>query len=143
MKIAAIEASAQISAVVPSIKSSWSKLILIRISPHPLRSRIELKSGRLRFGESHCGPHGISNSVRAILAASTLCFGCERGAPVEWEDEEAWLRARIIRLRRLLRLVKDTQVEAGLKEFIGEAEARLDRLQRRRMEPVEDEPPGG
>jgi hypothetical protein len=49
---------------------------------------------------------------------------------VELEDEKAWLRARIIRLRRLLRYVKDTQVEAGLKEFIGDAEARLDMLER-------------
>jgi hypothetical protein len=31
------------------------------LAPWPL-SRIELKLGRLRFGESHCGPHRISNS---------------------------------------------------------------------------------
>jgi len=62
---------------------------------------------------------------------------------VELEDEKAWLRARIIRLRRLLRYVKDIQVEAGLKEFIGDAEARLDMLERNHLRPLEDEPPGG
>ena len=46
---------------------------------------------------------------------------------MEWEDEEAWLRARIIRLRTILRYAKDPQVEIGLKEFIGDAEARLDK----------------
>jgi hypothetical protein len=62
---------------------------------------------------------------------------------VELENEEAWLRARIIRLRRLLRYVKDTHVEAGLKEFIGDAEARLDKLEGKRLRPLEDEAPGG
>jgi hypothetical protein len=81
--------------------------------------------------------------VHAILAASTVCFGGEREPPVELENEEAWLRARIIRLRRLLRYVKDTQVEAGLKEFIGDAEARLDKLEGKRLGLIDDEPPGG
>ena len=45
---------------------------------------------------------------------------------MEWEDEEAWLRGRIIRLRTILRYAKDPQVETGLKEFIGDAETRLD-----------------
>jgi hypothetical protein len=63
---------------------------------------------------------------------------------MEREDEAAWLRARIIRLRRLLRHVKDSQVEAGLKEFIGDAEARLEMLEGRRTNPFNmDEPAGG
>ena len=67
-----------------------------------------------------------------------------RGPTVEWEDETAWLRARIIRLRRLLRHVKDSQVEAGLKEFIGDAEARLEMLEGRRINPLSmEDPPGG
>jgi hypothetical protein len=62
---------------------------------------------------------------------------------VELEDEEPWLRARIKRLRRLLRYARDTQVEAGLKEFIGDAEARLEMLERKRLLFLDDEPPGG
>jgi hypothetical protein len=70
-------------------------------------------------------------------------FAASARPPVELENEEAWLRARIIRLRRLLRYVKDTQVEAGLKEFIGDAEARLDKLEGKRLGLTEDEPRGG
>ena len=56
---------------------------------------------------------------------------------MEWEDEEAWLRARIIRLRTILRYAKDPQVEIGLKEFIADAEARLDMLERSRLRPLD------
>jgi hypothetical protein len=70
-------------------------------------------------------------------------FAASARPPVGLENEEAWLRARIIRLRRLLRYVKDAQVEAGLKEFIGDAEARLDKLERKRLRLIDDEPPGG
>lgn len=79
----------------------------------------------------------------ACVAAPPDVISGKRGALMELEDEETWLRARIIRLRRLLRYVKDPQVEAGLKEFITDAETRLDGLERRRLRPVEDEPPGG
>ena len=41
---------------------------------------------------------------------------------IDWEDEEAWLRGVIIRLRTLLRFAKDDRVEAGLKDIIGDAE---------------------
>ena len=63
---------------------------------------------------------------------------------MEWEDEETWLRGRIIRLRTILRYAKDPQVIVRLKEFIGDAEARLDRLERQHLRPLDsDEPPGG
>ena len=45
------------------------------------------------------------------------------------EDEEAWLRHRVIRLRTMLRFAKDPRTEAGLKEFIADAEERLDALE--------------
>jgi hypothetical protein len=77
------------------------------------------------------------------VAAPPDVISGKDGALMELEDEETWLRARIIRLRRLLRYVKDPQVEAGLKEFITDAETRLDGLEKRRLRPVEDEPPGG
>ena len=46
------------------------------------------------------------------------------------EPEETWLRKRIIRLRTILRYAKDPRTEAGLKEFIADAEYRLEALQR-------------
>ena len=53
---------------------------------------------------------------------------------MELEDEEAWLRHRVIRLRTMLRFAKDPRTEAGLKEFIADAEERLDELERSRRE---------
>lgn len=50
---------------------------------------------------------------------------------VELEPEEIWLRKRIIRLRTVLRYAKDPRTEAGLKEFIGDAEHRLEMLQKK------------
>jgi hypothetical protein len=41
------------------------------------------------------------------------------------EDEAAWLRARVIRLRVALRFVKDPRVEVILREVIADAEDRL------------------
>jgi hypothetical protein len=49
------------------------------------------------------------------------------------EDEEAWLRKRIIRLRTILRYANDPRVEDGLREFIADAEQRLELLQNRRV----------
>jgi hypothetical protein len=43
--------------------------------------------------------------------------------------EILWLRSRIIRMRALLRYAKDSRVEAGLRELIGEGEARLEKLE--------------
>jgi hypothetical protein len=44
-------------------------------------------------------------------------------------DEEAiWLRPRVIQMRALLRRVKDARVESVLREFIADAEARLELL---------------
>jgi hypothetical protein len=41
------------------------------------------------------------------------------------EDEAAWLRARVIRLRVALRFTKDPRVEMILREVIADAEDRL------------------
>jgi hypothetical protein len=54
------------------------------------------------------------------------------GYVMDLEAEEAWLRKRIIRLRTVLRYANDPRTEAGLKEFIGDAEHRLELLQNRR-----------
>ena len=59
------------------------------------------------------------------------------------EDEKAWLRARIIRLRRLLRYVKRYPGRSRIEGVIGDAEARLDILERNHLRPLEDEPTGG
>ena len=61
---------------------------------------------------------------------------------IDWEDEEAWLRGVIIRLRTLLRFAKDDRVEAGLKDIIGDAEGRLEQLQHQQFDPF-DEASGG
>jgi hypothetical protein len=50
---------------------------------------------------------------------------------MEWEDEETWLRRRLIRLRTIWRFAKDPRIEAGLREFIAEAEDRLEMLESR------------
>ena len=63
-------------------------------------------------------------------------------SPIDWEDEEMWLRGWIIRMRTLLRFASDPRVETGIKEFIVDAEQRLEELQRHRVDPF-DEAPGG
>jgi hypothetical protein len=47
---------------------------------------------------------------------------------MEIEQEAIWLRPRVIQMRALLRRVKDARVEAVLREFITDAEARLELL---------------
>jgi hypothetical protein len=47
---------------------------------------------------------------------------------MDLEDEEIWLRHRVLRLRTILRFVSDARAEAALKELISEAEQRLDAL---------------
>ena len=44
------------------------------------------------------------------------------------DQESIWLRPRVIQMRALLRHVKDTRVETVLREFIADAEARLELL---------------
>jgi hypothetical protein len=57
-------------------------------------------------------------------------FGLEspRRRAMEWEEEESWLRRRVIRLRTILRFTKDARVATGLKEFVAEAEDRVEML---------------
>jgi hypothetical protein len=52
--------------------------------------------------------------------------------PTEPEDEVTWLRHRVVRMRTILRFAKDPRIDAGLRELIAEAEARLDALEVRR-----------
>jgi hypothetical protein len=65
-----------------------------------------------------------------------------RGGMSDLDDEEAWLRAWIIRLRTLLRFAIHPEVETGLKQFIADAERRLERLQQEQIDPFEDAPGG-
>ena len=51
---------------------------------------------------------------------------------MELESEETWLRKRIVRLRTVLRYANDPRTEAGLREFIADAEHRLELVQNRR-----------
>jgi hypothetical protein len=52
--------------------------------------------------------------------------------PKEIEDEVSWLRHRILRMRTILRFAKDPRTEAGLRELIADAEARLAALEAKR-----------
>ena len=46
------------------------------------------------------------------------------------QDEHAWLRHRIVRMRTtLLRFAKDPRAETALRDLIAEAEARLEALE--------------
>jgi hypothetical protein len=47
---------------------------------------------------------------------------------MELEDESTWLRHRVMRLRTILRYVKDPRAETSLRELIAEAEQRLEQL---------------
>jgi hypothetical protein len=53
----------------------------------------------------------------------------------ELEDEMSWLRHRVIRMRTILRFAKDSRVEAGMRELIGDFEVRLEGLQASRPSP--------
>jgi len=50
---------------------------------------------------------------------------------MDFEPEYTWLLHRILRLRTILRFVKDPKVESGLRELIAEAEQRLEQLEAR------------
>jgi hypothetical protein len=45
-----------------------------------------------------------------------------------FEEESIWLRPRVIQMRGLLRHVKNARVETALREFITDAETRLEVL---------------
>jgi hypothetical protein len=64
------------------------------------------------------------NNPRAAWSCATLAF-----APADLEDEGAWLRHRIMRMRTVLRLAKGPRAEAGMRELIADAEARLAALE--------------
>jgi hypothetical protein len=48
---------------------------------------------------------------------------------MDFEPEYTWLLHRVMRLRTILRYVKDPRAESGLRELIGEAEQRLEQLE--------------
>jgi hypothetical protein len=46
-------------------------------------------------------------------------------------EDDTWLRHRVLRLRTILRYVKEPKAESGLRELIAEAEKRLEQLEAR------------
>jgi hypothetical protein len=71
--------------------------------------------------------------VRGSFIPRCRTAACYHGAmPAQFEDEETWLRHRVIRLRTILRLARDSRVEDELRLLISEAEARLEVLASRR-----------
>jgi len=82
---------------------------------------------------------GCDQSARCRVSAEAFHLvggehSISRVTAVAWgrqmaiEQEAIWLRPRVIQMRALLRRVKDTRVEAVLREFIADAEARLESL---------------
>jgi hypothetical protein len=65
-----------------------------------------------------------------VMVVAVRCL-----VPIDLEDEETWLRHRIVRMRTVLRFAKDPRAEAGMRELIGDAEARLAALEARRGNP--------
>jgi hypothetical protein len=61
---------------------------------------------------------------------------------MDLEDEETWLRHRVLRLRTILRMARQPDVETTLRVLIGEAEARLEKLAERRFADQPDVRPG-
>jgi len=60
-----------------------------------------------------------------------------------FEKESLWLRSRVIQMRALLRHVKNARVESVLREFITDAEARLEELDARTQKLAADRLPDG
>jgi hypothetical protein len=56
--------------------------------------------------------------------------------PKKVEDEQIRLRHRIMRMRSILCFAKDPRAEAGMRELIGDDEARLAALEARRPSPI-------
>ena len=72
--------------------------------------------------QRHAPPSASGARWRAISASVAR-------VPKEIEDEMTWLRHRILRMRTILRFAKDPRTEAGLRELISDAEARLAALE--------------
>jgi hypothetical protein len=86
----------------------------------------------------------VQRRVADMAAQPNMIAAGRRESSMDWEDEETWLRAWIVRLRTIWRFSRDSRVDVGLREFIAAAEARLDMLQSKRLRPLEtEEPPGG
>jgi hypothetical protein len=58
---------------------------------------------------------------------------------MEMENEETWLRKRIVRLRVALRYANDSRTEVVLREVIGDAENRLEDLQASRGRSIQQQ----
>jgi hypothetical protein len=68
-----------------------------------------------------------------------MCYSATM--PTEIEDEQTWIRHRVVRLRTILRFVKDPRAETALRDLIAEAEARLEALEARRRLSAASAPP--
>ena len=73
----------------------------------------------------------LSNPPRTRQNTAPTAGGRRR--EFQWNGKMKKRGSRIIRLRTILRYAKDPQVEIGLREFIADAEARLDMLERSRL----------
>jgi hypothetical protein len=82
-----------------------------------------------------CGPPAPPTRQRASYAPALADTPNSHGrvvhscVPTDLEDEETWLRHRIVRMRTVLRFARDPRAEAGMRELIADAEARLAALE--------------
>jgi hypothetical protein len=67
-----------------------------------------------------------------LLATTFTVLLNDGGHVVEFEDEEAWLRHRVTRLRGALRIATEPRVMAILRDLIIDAEKRLEMLEANR-----------
>ena len=128
---------------INSIACSYVGQSLARISPlDGLRALIVRQPVSQETASwSDCQRRLSNKPVRSHNGALSERRG-RAGSRMDWNDEELWLRSCIIRLRTLLRFALHPEVEAGLKALIGDAEERLDELQREQVDPFEDAPGG-
>lgn len=71
----------------------------------------------------------IRNNITAISRSAEKLTGAGKGIDMKPDDEEIWLRHRVIRMRALLRFAREPHVESGLRELIADAEKRLEPLE--------------
>jgi hypothetical protein len=105
-------------------------------------SRVDLTFFHTHTRPVNAAQQGIVPSVRAFASAKpTSALKIRkgsinvRGGQMELQDEAAWLRHSIGRMRAGLRFATGSQVESIIREFIGEAEDRLLALEHPDAEP--------
>lgn len=97
----------------------------------------ECRAGRTFASDLSWPPPSLA--LRILEGNVSNAAAAARRVPMtseEIEDEEKWLRRRVVRLRPVMRFALDRGVQTLLKEFITEAEERLEKLGQLRKSPT-------